>query len=67
MLHLRRTHPDLHRPFRAPASPFLPLIGMACCVALMAALPAETWLRLVFWTALGLLIYFGYGVKHARR
>ena len=67
LVHLRRAHPGLHRPFRAPASPWLPILGIACCVALMAALPIETWIRLVIWTGLGLGIYFGYGVKHARR
>ncbi len=67
LLHLRRTHPGLHRPFRVPGSPFLPLAGITCCVALMAALPSETWLRLVLWTGLGLLIYFGYGIKNAAR
>jgi APA family basic amino acid/polyamine antiporter len=67
VLHLRRWHPDLHRPFRAPGIPWLPFAGIASCIALMVALPFETWLRLIVWTGLGLAIYFGYGVRHAKR
>ena len=67
VLHLRRWEPNLHRPFRAPGVPWMPIFGIASCLALMAALPLETWLRLLVWTALGMAIYFGYGVKHAKR
>jgi APA family basic amino acid/polyamine antiporter len=64
---LRQTHPDLHRPFRAPGVPWTPALGIASCVALMAALPLETWIRLAIWTALGFVIYRFYGIKRARR
>jgi basic amino acid/polyamine antiporter, APA family len=67
VLYLRRWQPELHRPFRAPGIPWLPVMGIASCLALMAALPLETWLRLVVWTAIGMAIYFFYGVKHAKR
>ncbi len=67
VLYLRRWQPDLHRPFRAPGIPWLPILGIVSCIALMVALPLETWLRLVVWTAIGMAIYFGYGVKHAKR
>ncbi len=67
VLHLRRWEPNLHRPFRAPGVPWMPILGIASCLALMAALPLETWLRLLVWTALGMAIYFGYGVKNAKR
>jgi basic amino acid/polyamine antiporter, APA family len=67
VLHLRRSEPDMHRPFRAPGIPWLPILGIASCLALMAALPLETWLRLIVWTAIGMAIYFFYGVKHAKR
>ena len=42
---LRRTRPDMNRPFRVPFSPVFPLIGVACCVYRMAQLPGVTWLR----------------------
>ena len=51
----------------APGIPWLPVLGILSCLALMAALPGETWLRLVVWMAIGLVIYFLYGVKHVRR
>jgi APA family basic amino acid/polyamine antiporter len=67
VLYLRRTHPEMHRPFRAPGIPVLPILGILSCFALMAALPLDTWLRLIIWTFIGLVIYVFYGVKHARR
>jgi len=67
VLYLRRSHPDMHRPFRAPGIPWLPVLGIGSCLALMAALPLDTWLRLLIWTVVGVAIYFFYGVKHARR
>ncbi len=62
---LRRTRPDLERPFRTPLVPLVPILGMLACFGLMAALPADTWIRLFVWMALGLIIYFVYGRKHS--
>jgi len=67
VIHLRRSHPDMHRPFRAPGIPWIPIVGILSCFALMGALPLETWLRLLVWTGIGLAIYFAYGVRHAKR
>lgn len=67
VLYLRRMHPELRRPFRAPGLPVMPILGIFSCAALMLALPLETWLRLLIWTIIGIAIYFGYGVKHAHR
>ena len=67
VIHLRRTHPAMHRPFRAPGIPVMPVLGILSCVALMAALPLDTWLRLLIWTGLGLAIYMFYGINHAKR
>jgi basic amino acid/polyamine antiporter, APA family len=58
---LRVKRPDLHRPFRTPWVPLIPILGAAICIAQMAFLPADTWIRLVIWMALGLAIYFFYG------
>jgi APA family basic amino acid/polyamine antiporter len=65
VLVLRRTHPDMPRPFRVPGAPFTPIAGIACCLLLMLSLPWENWLRLVVWFAIGLVIYFAYGRKHS--
>ncbi len=67
VLHLRRSSPDLHRPFRAPGIPWLPVLGILSCLALMAFLPLLTWISLFGWTGIGLLVYFFYGSRHARR
>ena len=63
---LRRIAPDAHRPFRTPWVPVIPALGLLSCLALMLSLPAGTWIRLVVWTALGLLIYALYGRRHSR-
>jgi hypothetical protein len=31
----------------------------------MASLPVDTWLRLIVWMALGLLLYFAYGYRRS--
>ncbi|MDE2368815.1 MAG: amino acid permease [Burkholderiales bacterium] len=64
VLHLRRSEPDAPRPFRVTGLPWVPLLGIVCCLALMAGLPLDTWLRLVVWLLIGLAIYFGYGRHH---
>jgi len=65
VLVLRRTRPDLDRPFRTPWVPFVPVMGILCCVGLMLTLPMDTWIRLVVWLLIGLTIYFGYGKRHS--
>ncbi|MGW1548945.1 amino acid permease [Streptomyces sp. NPDC002346] len=63
---LRRTRPDLHRAFRTPWVPVLPILSVAASVWLMLNLPAETWLRFAIWMAIGVIIYFTYGRSHSR-
>jgi APA family basic amino acid/polyamine antiporter len=63
---LRRTRPDLPRPFRMPWVPFLPLMSAAVSLILMLGLPQKTWERLVLWMAAGLAFYFLYGYRHSR-
>ena len=67
VIYLRQKFPDMHRPFRAPGLPWIPVLGILFCLALMVALPWETWVRLLVWTAFGFAIYFFYGVHHAKR
>ncbi|MSR07166.1 MAG: amino acid permease [Gemmatimonadetes bacterium] len=66
VLVLRRTHPDTPRPFRAPLGWFTPVMGIVICLAQMVGLPGRTWLRLVGWLAVGLVIYFLYGMKRSK-
>ena len=62
---LRKTRPDLDRPFRTPLVPLVPILGILSCLGLMLTLPGDTWLRLVVWLLIGFLIYFGYSRKHS--
>ena len=62
---LRRTQPDLVRPFKTPMVPLVPILGIAICGYMMYGLPKDTWIRLVVWMALGLMIYFLYGKRHS--
>jgi APA family basic amino acid/polyamine antiporter len=63
---LRITKPDMERPFRSPLSPLFPILGMLSCGALMAFLPSITWLRFIVWLAIGLIVYFGYSIRHSK-
>ena len=66
VLVLRHTRPDQPRPFKAPLPWFTCIAGAALCGYMMLALPGDTWIRLVAWTALGLAVYFLYGRKHSK-
>ena len=63
---LRVRRPDLPRPFRTPLVPIVPILGILVSFYLMASLPFDTWLRLIIWLIIGLVIYFTYGCKHSR-
>jgi APA family basic amino acid/polyamine antiporter len=63
---LRRTRPDMPRPYRVPFSPVVPLLGVAFAIYLMKDLPLATWIRFVLWLAAGLLIYAFYGYRNSR-
>jgi APA family basic amino acid/polyamine antiporter len=63
---LRKTRPDIKRPFKTPLVPLIPILGVLICVAQMVALPLDTWLRLIIWMILGFVVYFSYGIKHSK-
>lgn len=65
VLILRKTAPDVARPFKTPGMPWVPLVGTLICFYLMSGLPLATWIRLFVWLAVGLAIYFGYGRARA--
>jgi APA family basic amino acid/polyamine antiporter len=66
VIYLRSAEPDVPRPFRVPNVPWLPLFGILACLTLMAGLGPFTWLRLVGWLVIGLVVYFSYGRFHSR-
>ena len=63
---MRRTHPDLNRPFRTPWVPAVPILAILFSGSLIVTLPAATQIRLVVWLLIGLVIYFSYGRKHSK-
>jgi basic amino acid/polyamine antiporter, APA family len=63
---LRRTRPDMPRPYRVPLSPWFPILGVIFAVYLMKDLPLATWVRFVLWLAAGLIIYALYGYRNSR-
>ncbi len=65
ILVLRKTHPQLQRPFKTPFVPFVPVLGALFSVIQMVYLPAGTWLRLLIWMGIGLIIYFSYSRRHS--
>ncbi|WP_281165665.1 amino acid permease [Liquorilactobacillus sicerae] len=62
---MRKSHPEIHRGFRAPGVPFTPIIAIIFCITLIIGLNWETWLRFVVWFAIGMVLYFAYGRKHS--
>jgi APA family basic amino acid/polyamine antiporter len=65
VLIMRKKYPNAERPFRCPWVPFVPIMGVLCCLMLMFSLPWDNWVRLFGWMAIGLVIYFLYGRKHS--
>jgi APA family basic amino acid/polyamine antiporter len=63
---LRYVRPNIPRPFRTPAVPLVPILGILICGYMMYTLPSDTWIRLLVWMAIGLLIYFTYSVRHSK-
>ncbi len=63
---LRRTRPDLDRPFRTPLVPFVPVLSVLACLWLMLNLQGVTWIRFVVWMVVGFGVYFGYSARHSR-
>lgn len=66
ILFLRYKRPDIHRPFKTPLFPYVPILGVITSLGVMATLPRDTWIRLIGWMAIGLVIYFLYGRHHSR-
>jgi APA family basic amino acid/polyamine antiporter len=66
VLVLRYTHPEIHRPFKTPGVPFIPVLGILSCLYLMIGLPKDTWIRLLGWMFIGFVIYFFYGLRRSK-
>ncbi|HOL63666.1 MAG TPA: amino acid permease, partial [Elusimicrobiales bacterium] len=66
VLVLRETNPEIPRPFKTPLVPFVPIMGAAVSLLQMLSLPIPTWIRLIAWMGIGILIYFLYGYKNSK-
>jgi hypothetical protein len=67
ILVLRKSAPDVHRPFLCPGVPYVPVVGACVCALLMLSLPSSNWVRLILWLALGMAVYVLWGHKNAKR
>jgi APA family basic amino acid/polyamine antiporter len=63
---LRKRNPQLHRPFKTPLVPLVPILGIISAAYLMTRLPWFTWEVMLGWLAFGLLIYFFYSIKNSK-
>jgi APA family basic amino acid/polyamine antiporter len=62
---LRASNPNMNRPFKVPFSPFIPIATVVSAAYLMNSLPLDTWLRLIVWMSIGLVLYFAYSYSHS--
>lgn len=62
---LRVKRPDIPRPFKCPWVPAVPILGAGFALSQMIPLPLDTWIRLLVWMAIGFVVYYSYGRKHA--
>jgi len=65
VLVLRKKQPDLPRPYRVKYLPLVASLGVGFNVLLMFSLDSSTWLRLLFWSVIGIVIYFMYSARHS--
>jgi basic amino acid/polyamine antiporter, APA family len=63
---LRKKEPDMPRQFKTPLVPFLPILGILACGAMIFGLGWENWARLGVWLLIGFVIYFAYSRKHSK-
>jgi APA family basic amino acid/polyamine antiporter len=63
---MRRTQPDLPRPFRTPLVPLVPILGVLFNFLLMYSLDRLTWIAFVVWMCIGLVIFFTYSRAHSK-
>jgi len=63
---LRVKKPDQPRQFRTPLVPLVPILGIIVCGAMIYGLGWTNWARLGGWLLIGLVLYFGYGMRHSK-
>ena len=63
---LRVRHPEMERPFKTPLVPLVPILGIVTALFVMSRLPRITWVVMFGWLVIGLVIYFGYSIRHSK-
>lgn len=66
VLVLRKTRPEIKRPFKTPWMPYVPILGAGICFVQMVSLPPDTWARLIIWMEIGMTIFFTYSIKKSK-
>lgn len=65
ILIMRKSNPNLPRPFKTPLVPFVPILGVLVCTLMIVALDAFTLKAALVWMLVGLIIYFTYSRKNS--
>lgn len=65
ILIMRKSNPDINRPFKTPLVPLVPILGVLVCTMMIVALDAFTLKAAAIWMLIGLVIYFGYSRKRS--
>jgi APA family basic amino acid/polyamine antiporter len=63
---MRKSDPDVPRPFRTPLVPLVPILGIVVCGAMIVSLDINTQMIALGWMLVGLVIYFTYSRKHSK-
>jgi APA family basic amino acid/polyamine antiporter len=66
VLVMRKKNPHAPRAFKTPFVPFVPIMGILVCLGMMYSLPFDTWIRLIVWMGIGIVLYFAYSRKHSK-
>ena len=65
ILLMRKTNPELARPFKTPLVPLVPVLGILVCTAMIIALDAFTLKAAMIWMLVGLVVYFAYSRRNS--
>lgn len=63
---MRKSNPDVPRPFKTPFVPVVPILGMVVCGAMIVSLDIRTQMIALAWMVIGLVIYFGYSRRYSK-
>lgn len=66
VLVLRRRKDIINDGFKVPFYPVLPIVSVLLCLVLLSQLSLQTWIASLIWFAIGLVIYFSYGIRHSK-